>query len=73
MKRKTQPSRHLNISSCILCQLLALNQSRQPNLEHMAVIQFIVAVCGPQIKFQKKKGQQSGDLLKIVENNSGHD
>lgn len=56
LKRKTQPSPHLNISSCILCQLLALSQPCQPNLEHVALIQLIVAVCGPQIGFQKRRG-----------------
>lgn len=73
MKKKLQPFPQLNISHCNLCQLLAQSQPCQSNLECLAVIQFIVAVCGPQIRFQKKKGQQSGDLLKIVENNPSHD
>lgn len=54
MEKKFQPSPKLNMSSCILCQLLALSQPCQCNLEHMAVIQLIVAVCGPQIRFQKE-------------------
>lgn len=57
MKKKAQPSPHLNISSCILCQLLALDQPCEPNLEHLAVVQLIVVVCGPQIKFQKRRAE----------------
>lgn len=56
-KKKVQPSSHLNVSSCILCRLLALTQPHQPNLEHMAGIQLIVVVCGPLIRFQKRRGR----------------
>lgn len=73
MKKKPQPSPHLNISSCILCQLLALSHPCQPNLEPNGSDPIHCGCLRSPDQVSKKKGQKSGDLLKIVENNSSHE